>query len=174
MKVIKADELKQLLDRGSVLLVDVREPAENSAECIENACLIPLGELSVEKLPHKSGAIVMHCRSGKRSSDACKKLLAQDPSLKVYSLEGGIIAWRQAGFHVKTSAVTSLPLERQTQIASGCLAFVGTILGAFITPIFYIIPGFVGLGLMFAGITGWCGMARLLAKMPWNKAAKHA
>jgi hypothetical protein len=92
-----------------------------------------------------------------------------NPSLDVVSLEGGIVAWSQAGFNVKKSGSTILPLDRQTQITTGFIAFSGTILGALINPGFYILPGFIGAGLMFAGLTGWCGMAKLLAKMPWNR-----
>lgn len=169
MKSISASELKKKLDNDDVLLIDVREPAEHRSECIDGACLIPLGEISVEKLPSIKRPIIIHCRSGKRSAEACTKLLAINPSLDIASLEGGIVAWRQAGFNVKKSDSSVLPLDRQTQIASGFIAFSGTILGAFINPIFYIIPGFIGAGLMFAGLTGWCGMAKLLAKMPWNR-----
>ena len=97
MKTIKVEELKKWLDEDKVLLIDVREPSEHKSESIEGAHSIPLGELSVEKLPVKSKPIVLYCRSGKRSSDACAKLLAQDPMLEIYSLEGGITEWQQAG-----------------------------------------------------------------------------
>jgi rhodanese-related sulfurtransferase len=169
MKTITASKLKKQLDKDEVLLIDVREPAEHRSECIDGACLIPLSEISIEKLPSTKRPIVIHCRSGKRSTDACAKLLATDPSLDVSSLEGVIIAWSQAGYNVKKSDSNILPLDRQTQIAVGFIAFSGTILGTFINPTFYILPGFIGAGLMFAGITGWCGMAKLLAKMPWNR-----
>ncbi|MFU8797418.1 MAG: rhodanese-like domain-containing protein [Gammaproteobacteria bacterium] len=101
MKTITVDALKKRIDQNNVLLIDVREPAEHRSEYIEGAFLIPLNEISLEKLPLKSSLIVMHCKSGKRSADACEKLLSQDPTLEVYSLEGGIIAWQQAGFEVK-------------------------------------------------------------------------
>lgn len=169
MKTITAVELKKRLDNDEVLLIDVREPAEHRSECIEGACLIPLGEISIERLPSRTRPIVIHCKSGKRSADACTKLLSVNPALDLYSLEGGIISWQQAGFNVKKSGSNSLPMDRQIQVATGFIAFSGTILGAFINPIFYIVPGFISAGLMFAGITGWCGMGKLLAKMPWNR-----
>ncbi len=169
MKTITAAELKKLLDKKEVLLIDVREPAEHRSECIEGACLIPLNGVSLEGLPLKSKRIVVHCRSGKRSAHACLKLLAEDPSLDIYSLEGGILAWQQAGFHIKKSGPAVLPLDRQTQLAVGFLVFSGSVLGASVDYLFYILPVCAGLGLMFAGFTGWCGMAKLLAKMPWNK-----
>ena len=143
MKTITASELKKRLDKGEVLLVDVREPAEHRSECIDGACLIPLGEISIEKLPSTQRPIIIHCRSGKRSADACAKILKDDASLDVASLEGGIIAWIQTGFNVKRSGSTILPLDRQTQIAVGFIAFSGTILGTLINPTFYILPGFV-------------------------------
>lgn len=169
MKTITASQLKKKLEKDEVILIDVREPAEHRSECIDGACLIPLDEISIEKLTSTQKPIVIHCRSGKRSADACEKLLAINPSLDVASLEGGIVAWSQTGFNVKKSGSTILPLDRQTQITAGFIAFSGTILGALINPTFYILPGFVGAGLMFAGLTGWCGMAKFLAKMPWNR-----
>ena len=169
MKTITASELKKKLDKDEVLHIDVREPAEHRSECIDGACLIPLGEISIEKLPSTKRPIVIYCRSGKRSTDACAKLSAINHSLDVASLEGGIIAWRHAGFNIKKFGSNILPLDRQTQITTGFIAFSGTILGAVINSDFYILPGFIGAGLIFAGLTGWCGMAKLLAKMPWNR-----
>lgn len=102
MKNITASELKILLDNDQALLIDVREPIEYKSEYIDGAYLIPLGEISVERLPSTEKPIVIYCRSGKRSSDACIRLLVTKPSLDVASLEGGIIAWVQAGYNVLT------------------------------------------------------------------------
>jgi rhodanese-related sulfurtransferase len=168
MKTITAWELKKTMDKNDIVLIDVREPAEHRSERIEGGRLIPLGDISAEQLP-SSKKIAVYCRSGKRSADACEKLLTRNPSLDVVSLEGGIMSWIQAGFKVKKSGSMILPLDRQTQIAAGFIAFSGTILGALIHPAFYILPGFIAAGLVFSGITGWCGMAKLLAKMPWNQ-----
>jgi rhodanese-related sulfurtransferase len=164
-----ANELKEKLDKGSVVLIDVREPAEHRSASIDGACLIPLSEISCDKLPSKEKPIVIHCASGKRSQEACGKLLEQDPTLDLYSLEGGLVAWEKSGFSVKRSGRNILPLDRQTQLTAGLLVFLGIILGTFVQHNFYWLSGFVGIGLMFAGLTGWCGMARLLAKMPWNR-----
>lgn len=101
MKTMTVSELKKLIDTDEVLLIDVREPAEYKEECIEGACLIPLGEISLEKLTTESRPIVIHCRSGRRSAEACEKLLEQNPNLDVYNLEGGIVAWKELGFFVK-------------------------------------------------------------------------
>ena len=95
IKTITANVLKQRLENNEVLLIDVREVVEHAAECIEHACLIPLSEFSLDKLPSLDKPIVIHCRSGMRSEEACKILLSQDPSLEVYNLEGGILAWKK-------------------------------------------------------------------------------
>lgn len=169
MKTITANELKTKLENDEVLLIDVRDPSEHRFEYIEGALLIPLSELSLNKIPTQYKSVVLHCRAGSRSHEGCEKLLQQDSTLCVYSLEGGITAWKDAGFPVKKSGGSVLPLDRQVQVAVGFLAFSGVLLGTLIHPGFYVLAGFIGLGLMFAGFTGWCGMAKLLAKMPWNK-----
>ncbi|WP_370515216.1 DUF2892 domain-containing protein [Erythrobacter sp. THAF29] len=60
---------------------------------------------------------------------------------------------------------------RQVQIAAGILILVGVVLGTLTSPLWYGLSGFVGAGLLFAGVTGWCGMANLLSLMPWNRRA---
>lgn len=62
-----------------------------------------------------------------------------------------------------------LPLMRQVQIAAGALILLGVVLGYAVNSGFFLLSGFVGAGLTFAGLTGFCGMARLLAVMPWNR-----
>lgn len=52
---------------------------------------------------------------------------------------------------------------------SASLAFFGALLGALVSPWFFIDPGFAGAGLMVAGIAGFCGMARILMKAPWSR-----
>lgn len=169
MKIIKPAELKKLLESQEVCLIDVREPAEYRSKCIDGSCSIPLSKISANNIPDTNKKIVIHCGIGKRSEAACKKILAENPNLEIYSLEGGISAWERAGFLVKQEGPKLLPLDRQTQLAIGIFIILGMILGFLITSFFYIIPFIIGLGLMSAGITGWCGMSKLLAIMPWNK-----
>jgi predicted branched-subunit amino acid permease len=61
---------------------------------------------------------------------------------------------------------------RQVQIAAGSLVVIGVLLGALVHPGFYALSAFVGAGLVFAGVSGFCGMARLLVLMPWNRALR--
>jgi hypothetical protein len=49
----------------------------------------------------------------------------------------------------------------------------GIALGALVSPPFYALSAFVGAGLVFAGVSGFCGMAKILAYMPWNRRPQH-
>ena len=170
IKTIDATTLKRWVDSGEAVIVDVREPAEHAAENIEGATLLPLSSISSKLLPDTKGKkLVVHCRSGKRSSSACEKLLAEDPSLEIYNLEGGISSWAGAGHAVKTSGKFFLPLDRQVQLTIGLCVLIGSILTYFVSPLFVILTGFLGVGLTFAGATGYCGLAMVMARMPWNQ-----
>src|SRR5690606_5318800 len=62
-----------------------------------------------------------------------------------------------------------LELQRQVMIAAGSLVLLGVLLGYALSPWLFLLSGFVGAGLIFAGISGFCGMALLLQRMPWNR-----
>ena len=172
LKTIDAKTLKTWLDNNEAVLVDVREPAEHTAENITGATLLPLGSVSKSKLPPCSGKkLVIHCRKGGRGGSACQKLLAEDPSLDIYNLEGGIEAWNAAGLTVASSGKAFLPLDRQVQLTIGLLLITGSALGYFLTPAFFLLTGLIGVGLTIAGATGFCGLALLMARLPWNQRA---
>jgi len=84
-------------------------------------------------------------------------------------MAGGIQAWKAAGLPVTEDKSQPLPLMRQVQIAAGGLILLGVVLGYGFSSGFFLLSALVGAGLTFAGITGFCGMARLLAVMPWNR-----
>ena len=91
---IDCPTLKKWLKNDEAVLIDVRELAEYQESKIDQAHLIPLGEISINSLPDfKNKKLVLHCRSGKRSLTAGAKLLEENPKLEIYNLEGGIIAW---------------------------------------------------------------------------------
>lgn len=173
MKNIDSLTLKKWLESGEAVLVDVREPAENQANKINGSHLLPLAQVSKKTLPkHDGKKLVIHCHSGKRSQSACMKLLADDPELEIYNLEGGIMAWNSSGNETSKSGKFFLPLMQQVQLTIGLGILTGCAMTFFVAPVFLIIPAFFGAGLCFAGLSGWCGLALLLAKMPWNKSAK--
>jgi len=159
--------LQQWLKDGSAILVDVREPAEYRTSHIREARLMPLSGLDARALPrlHK---IVVHCVKGGRGDAACEKLLKQEPGLEVFNLEGGLEGWTRAGLSVERGEQKVLPLDRQVQLAIGILLLGGVALTLLVHPGFLWLVAFIGGGLTVAGLTGFCGMARLLARMPWN------
>ena len=170
IKAIDALTLKSWMDADKAVLVDVREPAEYKAAHIKNATLIPLGTVSVDKLPeHANRKLVIHCLKGGRGGNACGKLVEALPHMDIYNLEGGITAWINAGLPVEKTGRDILPLDRQVQLTVGSCVLIGSLLAYFINPLFILIPAFFGAGLVFAGLSGFCGLARLLAVMPWNK-----
>jgi rhodanese-related sulfurtransferase len=168
INVITPEDLKNKMDQEDLLLVDVREKDEHDFEHIEGDMLIPLSELTANKLPHTDKTIVFYCRSGMRSQSAYLKILADNEHLVAYSLKGGIEGWKACQLPVVKNK-KSIPIIRQVMIVAGFLSFTGVVLGKSYDESFYYLSGFVGLGLMFAGITGWCGMAIILGKMPWNR-----
>lgn len=164
---IKPETLKEWLAADQAFLIDVREPDEYRYEHIEGAVNIPLstidGSVAFEKTGKKT---VIQCASGNRSMQACSKIASTSA---LYNLSGGLSAWKTAGFPIAKEKTAILPLQRQVQITVGAGVLGSVILGAFLHPAFLLIAGFMGAGLLNAGLTGWCGMALLLAKMPWNK-----
>lgn len=150
--------------------VDVREPAEHAAERIEGAHLLSLPKVRAVSLPEHTGRrLVIHCLRGGLGLQAREKLLSEDPSLEIYNLEGGLGAWRVAGFPVKKSGSFFLPLDRQVQLTIGLCVLAATALAYFVDPAFLLFAAVIGAGLTVAGLTGFCGLARLLARMPWNQ-----
>ncbi|MGV3757584.1 MAG: rhodanese-like domain-containing protein [Verrucomicrobiota bacterium] len=164
------EQLQQQVERKEVCtVIDVREPMEFAGGHLACARLIPLGELEqrLGEIPTDQPLVVV-CRSGKRSGQAAS-LLQGKGFKQIRSLEGGLMAWEAAGLPLERDAKAPISLERQVRIAAGAMVLAGVLLGSFAHPGFYGLSGFVGAGLIFAGITDWCGMGMLLAKAPWNR-----
>lgn len=161
-------ELNSLLSSGCCL-VDVREPIEYATENIDGSKPIPLGQL--EKRAHEidhSLPVVVMCQGGKRGAEAVKKLAAVGIT-DARNLEGGILAWKAAGLPVRTSEKSVFPLMQQVQLTIGLGVLAGAVLSLTVHPNWVFLCAFFGAGLTFAGSTGWCGLAILLSKMPWNR-----
>lgn len=148
-------------------LIDVRTAPEFNSERIDATCRnVPLDNIKTLDLP-KESEIVFVCASGDRSSRA-RDALAEQGYTNVYSLDGGLASWKANKLPVKRIEGV-LPIMRQVQIAAGTLILTGSLGSLFIAPVFIWLAVFVGAGLTFAGLSGWCGMAKLLGVMPWNK-----
>jgi len=98
--------LRKWLEAERAVVVDVREPSEYDAEHIEGAALVPLGRLRRAALPEHAGRnLVIMCRLGGRGQAACQRLRAEMPAHEtIYHLEGGLVAWKRAGFPVESKA----------------------------------------------------------------------
>ena len=163
-------ELKKLMSSGCCL-VDVREPIEHAEEHIDGATLIPLWEIERRTAEiDRSQPLVITCRSGKRGAEALKKLQAFGFS-DGRNLEGGILAWKAAGLPLSQSGKKVFPLMQQVQLTIGLGVLTGAILALTINPNWVFLCAFFGAGLTMAGSTGWCGLAILMSKMPWNRVA---
>ncbi|MEQ8468260.1 rhodanese-like domain-containing protein [Coleofasciculus sp. E1-EBD-02] len=169
LQEIDAQTLKQWLDHQQVMLIDVREPGEYASEHIPGAKLMPLSNLNpVDVKPETDQQVVLYCQSGNRSKQAAQKLF--DSGFEsVNHLQGGLPTWKSAGYQTQVNKNAPISLFRQVQIVAGTLVFTGTVLGAFVSPWFLILSGFVGAGLVFAGVSGTCAMGMLLAKLPYNQ-----
>jgi len=166
-------ELHDRLAGGAVAeLLDVRTPGEFAAAHVPGAKLIPLDELDAAALGREFGAagkpVYVLCQSGWRARKAIEKFQRAGFDGCVL-VEGGTQAWIDAGLPVNRGESKVLPLMRQVQITVGLISATGAALALTVNPKFAFIPLLTGCGLLFAGLTGTCGMALLLAKMPWNK-----
>jgi rhodanese-related sulfurtransferase len=154
-------------------LFDVRTPVEYRAMHAGIARPLPLDQLDPRQLlAQRNGKdsekpLYFICKTGSRAAKACEKLAA-DGFENTFSVEGGTDAWERAGLPV-VRGKQSISLERQVRIAAGSLVLIGLILGVLVHPYLLALSAFVGAGLVVAGITDWCGMGLLLARMPWNQ-----
>lgn len=170
---ISPKELEARRKQGQpVDLVDVRTPVEFREVHAEPARLVPLDQLEPKSvMDSRNGSrnepLYLICRTGNRAQKAAEKFVAAGYE-NVVNVDGGTQAWEAAGLPV-VRGKKAISLERQVRIAAGTLVAIGTAFGAFVNPWFLVIPGFVGAGLVFAGITDTCGMGMMLAKMPWNR-----
>jgi rhodanese-related sulfurtransferase len=169
-------ELTHRLEYDSKATVfDVRSPAEYKAGHIPGARLLPVDELETRNLADLVGPthfegdnpLYLTCHSGKRAEKAAQVL--RDAGIEHLTLvQGGTEAWQNAGLPVNTCD-SALSLERQVQIVVGSLLILKVFFGFAVHELFFVAGAAIGAGLITAGITRWCGMARLMARMPWNR-----
>lgn len=160
-------QARTLLDQGAVL-VDIREADEHARERIAGARHVALSKLNGSVGETGGNAVVFHCKSGGRTAANAARL-AGAAGGPAYVLDGGIEAWKAQGLPVVKDASQPIEIMRQVQITAGSLVLGGVILGALGSSWGYALSGFVGAGLVFAGVSGTCAMARMLGFMPWNR-----
>lgn len=173
MNVISVQEFNDLLarEKGStdVDFINVCTPAEYAEQHIEGVRNLPLDSVT-EQAASLQGKrrVYVHCRSGKRAEKAIQQLQSRLEGVEFINVAGGLLAWNEA--NLPTRSLTSrLPIMRQVLLTAGLLVLLGVSLGVLVAPAWLGLAAFVGAGLTFAGATGWCGMSKVLAVMPWNK-----
>lgn len=154
------------------VVIDVRTPAEFKSGHIPGAILAPLADLQLEalgrKLPAGAHRVYVICQSGARARRAMA-LFEKAGIDRCVLVEGGMDAWAAARLPMDQTGGAGISILRQVQIIIGTATAMGAALALAVDPVFALIPVVSGVGLMFAGISGWCGLALLLAKMPWNR-----
>lgn len=171
VKSVSPPEAQALMKNGAVL-IDIREPAEFLREHVPDAISVPLSDIIAGKsivglsVQHP---VIFYCLVGSRTSQNADALIKAASPASTLLLSGGISAWKSANFPTVEDKKQPLPLMRQVQIVAGTLILIGILLGYTLDTSLFLLSGFVGAGLLFAGVSGRCGMALLLAKMPWNK-----
>lgn len=169
MNVMRLSTL--LVEDASVRLLDVRTPSEFENAHIGGAYNVPLDLLGehAKDVRAATGPVVLICQSGQRASRA-EQLLRSAGQANVHVLEGGMKEWLARGLQVNRVRAR-MSLERQVRIAAGAMTALGAIAALTVSPLFALIPAFVGSGLVFAGVTDTCAMGLLLARLPYNRGA---
>lgn len=165
---------KRMQEQGAIL-VDIRQADEFQREHIPSARLFPLADRATT--PQQSvfpgdKTVIFYCLSGLRCKQYSEQLKALAPPTGAFVLEGGLNAWKSATLSVEQDRSQPLPIMRQVQIITGSLSLLGVALGYALHPAFFILSVGIGLGLVFAGISGFCGLAKLLMLMPWNRISR--
>ncbi|MCZ3383760.1 rhodanese family protein [Kosakonia sp. SOY2] len=158
--------------QNGALIVDIRQADEFRREHLPDAVSLPLddvlaGQTVTPISPDQT--VIFHCQSGMRTQQNADALVRAAAPAKVMILDGGLNNWKREKLPTVQDKRQPRPLMQQVQIVAGSLILLGVVLGFTLHPNFFLLSGFVGAGLLFAGLSGWCGMALLLAKMPWNR-----
>ena len=171
MQSVTPEALEALLQNDEVIVLDIRDETEFNSERIPGALLLPSAQIDEALQKTLAGKhAVFYCSSGLRTKNAAPRIDACGLSNTKY-LSGGLNAWSEHGLPTVGGGNRKPPLSisRQVQISIALLLllFGGLSLTGVVWPVYVVIS--IGLGLLFAGITGNCAMARLIMLMPWNQ-----
>ncbi len=173
MKCLTDHEIKEWCKDGklpnNVVVVDIREPGEYRREHISGSKNIPRAELGKSDLSAEQDKIaIFHCASGNRTRQ-CQEAILACGFKETYCLPEGIAQWKRCQLPVIYDRSAPIEIMRQVQITAGSLVVIGILLSTFIHPYFILLSAFIGAGLIFSGVSGTCGMGKMLSYMPWNR-----
>ena len=171
---ITTAEFAALLAKGTpVAVLDVRTPAE-FAEChVACAKLAPLDALDPKKAadalkPADGTPIYLLCKSGNRATKAAEQFIAAGIA-NVAVVTGGTEACIAANVPVARGGKATIPLDGQVRIAIGVCILLFSLLARYVHYTFGYLILAMAVALIVSGLTGFCGMALLLGKAPWNQ-----
>lgn len=162
-------ELPTRLDE--VALIDVRTPGEFESARLPHSVNRPLDRIDehvdeLRQLIDLGRPVVLVCQSGNRAMEAQQKLAVA--GLPTDVLTGGVEGWRNDGRDVIVD-VARWDLNRQVRFVAGSVVLASTLAGTVFPPA-RVVAGAVGLGLASSAVTNTCGMAMVLARLPYNRA----
>jgi rhodanese-related sulfurtransferase len=153
-------------------VIDVRTPGEYAAGHLPDAFNVPLDHLHTALPALKAAAarrdLLLVCASGNRSATACAELASAD--IPAATLTGGTAAWAAQGHpvHRDDHAKAAWPMERQVRLTAGSLVVLGLAAGTRYRPARWLSAA-IGAGLVYSAATNTCGMAAVLARLPYNQ-----
>lgn len=175
---ISATQLQARLNEAPPpVIVDVRPAGEYVAGHVPGAVSVPLDELTPARIGQVVGApdagitrpLHLTCQTGVRARQAAERLAAAGLNDLVL-LQGGTAAWERAGLPLRRLG-RGISLERQVQITIGAVLILKVIFGFTVHEAFFAVGLLIGIGLIVTGTSRCCGLARLLARLPWNRTA---
>lgn len=169
MHTISPHQALELTQQHTTLFIDVREPAEYASQRIAGTTLAPLSAINSFEIDEACKDVVVHCKAGMRAQKAIVQLQVRYPDLNFYNIEKGIDGWISNGLATIKGETSGLSLDRQVQLTIGTFVLSGSLLGYFVDAHWFALSGFFGAGLLFAGLSGTCGLGMLIARMPWNQ-----
>jgi rhodanese-related sulfurtransferase len=160
---------KEAKNLNNAVIIDIRNPNEHAKEHICNSINIPLEQLKqTDPNQWQDQIVIFHCKSGTRTKNA-ESIINRFNTRQSYCLSGGIEQWKKCGLKIEVNSAAPLDIMRQVQITIGILILLSVILAYFVSGYFIILTLIAGCGLLLAGITGQCLLAKLLMSLPYNK-----
>jgi rhodanese-related sulfurtransferase len=157
--------------RAGTVVVDVRSPGEYGSAHIRGSYNIPLDALpgvAAQLRPLNGQTVELVCRTGVRATQA-EAILEAAGVTSARVLAGGIDGWERAGLPLDRGH-GAWSIERQVRAIAGGLVLTGVVGSVAINRKLVWLAGFVGGGLLFAGLTDFCAMGKLLLRLPFNRA----
>ena len=175
-RAISPQQLDALRNEGkNISLLDVRTVPEYRAGHVAGAIHVPVDEFSADTIKadeqlagiDHDEPLYLTCQTGPRAQEVAEQMF--DAGFRnLILVEGGMQAWENARLPMQRIG-KAISLERQVQIALGMLLALKVFFGFTIHEVFFAAIAFVAVGLVVAGTTNWCGLKRLIARLPWNQ-----